>query len=59
MPKRPPKEWFKNCQKGVEEKGTVIDSGAVCGNIWYNKKTQKERNKITKQIEAKRHKSKK
>lgn len=57
MPKRPPKKWMKDCTTGVEKSGSKVNSGAVCGDIWYNKKTQKERDLITKRIEKGNYKS--
>lgn len=54
MPKRPPKKWMRSCISKVEEKGTVSDAGAVCGNTWYNRMTQSERNKAVRK--EKKHK---
>jgi hypothetical protein len=54
MPERPPKRWMKSCTEGVKESGGADDPGAVCGNIWYNKKTKKEREQITREEESRK-----
>jgi len=43
MPNRPPKEWMERCIAGVKESGSAAVPGAVCGSLWYHKKTPAER----------------
>jgi len=43
MPRRPPKEWMRECVGSVRASGTARDPGAVCGAIWYHKLTPAER----------------
>lgn len=43
MPSRPPKKWMKKCIAGVQEGGSAAVPGAVCGSLWYHKKTPAER----------------
>lgn len=37
MPHRPPGRWIKRCIKHVEDSGSAVDPGAVCGALWYKK----------------------
>ncbi len=54
MPKKPPRKWFRDCVKGVNKsKSKVTNPEAVCGDIWWHKKTKKERNVIIKKMEKK------
>lgn len=59
MPKRPPKRWFKSCVEGVEEGGYAEEPKAVCGDLWYNKLTEADRKRITREEEKKKRKRKK
>lgn len=44
-PTRPPKQWFKRCERGVASKGGAIDPGAVCGAVWQ-RKTKKQKTSL-------------
>ncbi len=54
MPKRPPKEWWDSCVEGVKESESDVNPSAVCGDLWYHKKSKKERNKIIREERRKR-----
>ena len=58
MPKQPPKKWWKDCTKGVEKRGDVRDPDAVCGALWYQKMTEKQRRAATRKHEALKRKHK-
>lgn len=58
MPKRPPKKWFKDCIKGVKESGGAYDPQAVCGSLWHQKMTDKERREVTREYERKKRQKK-
>lgn len=58
IPERPPKRWIRHCIKGVEKSGGADNPGAVCGDLWWNKKTPKERKQIIKEEESKKRKKK-
>jgi hypothetical protein len=52
MPNRPPKEWMERCIAGVTEGGSAAVPGAVCGSLWYHKKSPAERAAVTREYEA-------
>ncbi len=46
MPKRPPKKWWYDCVKGVEESGAAYSPESVCGDLWHHKMTKSQRARI-------------
>jgi len=56
MPKRPPKSWWNSCVRGVRKGKSSYNPEAVCGDLWYHKKSQKERIKITRKAESSKRK---
>jgi len=56
--KRPAKEWFKRCIKGVEEKGGAYNPNAVCGNLWHNILSEKEKRRIIREERKEKRKRK-
>jgi hypothetical protein len=51
MPKKPPKQWWNKCIKGVSKSGKAYDPESICGDIWYHKKSKKEKITITRRLE--------
>lgn len=42
-PRRPPKQWMRNCIAGVKDSGSAANPGAVCGSLWYQKMSSAQR----------------
>jgi len=54
-PKRPPKQWWKDCVSGVQSKGDRIGRPySICGSLWYHKMSAAQRRAATKRHEKRR-----
>jgi hypothetical protein len=42
-PRRPPKQWFRDCVRGVKQSGSAADPQSVCGALWYKKMSKAQR----------------
>lgn len=42
-PRRPPRQWMRDCVRGVKESGSAANPGAVCGSLWYHKMSAAQR----------------
>ena len=52
MPTRPPKKWFRDCEKGVRESDSkTSDPKAVCGALWYHKMSKRSKKRATRKAE--------
>lgn len=50
-PRRPPKKWWRDCVRGVEESGSAVDPESVCGALWYRKMSESQRRAATRRSE--------
>ena len=42
-PRRPPRDWFRDCVAGVEAGGSAYDPQAVCGAQWQRLSASQKR----------------
>ena len=55
MPARPPKAWMRRCVEGVEESGSAVDPGAVCGAQWHHKLSAAQKRAALQQEQKRGH----
>lgn len=51
-PKRPPREWWYRCVKGVKSGSGAYNPQEVCGALWYRKMSTADKRRITREAES-------
>lgn len=55
MPARPPKKWFRDCEKGVAKGGGARDPARVCGAVWSRKTSTEKKRAARKEERTMKH----
>ncbi len=50
--RRPPREWIRHCSAAVRESGSAENPNAVCGSLWYNKLSARQRAAIKRRYKS-------